>query len=68
MEETKLIEDDQIVTVQLPLRDYKVMRELIDERQAMKGVKKWVQNTIVWAAAGLLTIFGLVSYFKEYGQ
>lgn len=60
-----LTKDDEIVTVQLPLRDYKQLREMIDERQAMIGMKKLLTK-IFWLAAGLLSILGVVEILKQF--
>lgn len=60
----ELTKEDEIVTVQLPLRDYKQLREMIDERQAMAGMKKLL-NKIFWVAAGLLSILGVVEILKQ---
>lgn len=59
-----LTKDDEIVNVQLPLRDYRQLRELLDERQAMAGMKKLVQKAF-WLAAGLLSILGVVEILKQ---
>lgn len=59
--------NDIIVNVRLPYKDYKVLRGLIEERQAMVGVKKWISGTIFWLAGGLLSVLGLFAYFKTLG-
>lgn len=60
-----MTKDDEIVNVQLPLRDYKVMREMIDERQAMQGLKKLLSK-IFWFAGGLLAVVGAVEALKAF--
>lgn len=57
--------DDEIVNVQLPLRDYRIMREMIDERQAMQGLKKLLTK-IFWFAGGLLGVLGVVEILKTF--
>lgn len=63
--ELDMTKDDEIVNVQLPLRDYKVMREMIDERQAMQGLKKLLSK-IFWFAGGLLAVVGAVEALKAF--
>lgn len=60
--------DDIIVNVRLPYKDYKIMRELIEERQAMTGVKKWVTGNVFWLCGGLLSVVGLFAYFRGLGS
>jgi 5-bromo-4-chloroindolyl phosphate hydrolysis protein len=59
--------DDEIVEVRLPLRDYKIMREMIEERQAMNGMKKLLTK-IFWIASGLLSLLGLFEVFRRFGE
>jgi len=61
-----LTKDDELITVQLPVKDYKVMREIIAERQAMSVVMK-IANKIFWIAGGILSVFGLVEILKRFG-
>lgn len=72
MTEIKIIpeynKDDAIISVQLPYKDYKVMREIIEERQAMNGVKKWLTGNVFWLCGGLLSVLGLFAYFKGIGS
>lgn len=60
--------DDVVINVQLPLKEYKIMREIIEERQAMSGLKKWVFGRIFWFAGGLLTILGVFEAFRQLGS
>lgn len=60
--------EDVIITVQLPLSDYKIMRELIEERQAMNGLKKWLTGNVFWLCGGMLSVLGLFAYFKGVGK
>ena len=61
-----LTKDDELITVQLPVKDYKVMREIIAERQAMSGVMK-IANKVFWVAGGILSVFGLVEILRRFG-
>lgn len=60
--------DDTIIEVRLPLKDYKVMREMIDERNAMNGLKKWVSSRIIWVAAGIITLVGAFEALRRLGE
>ncbi len=60
--------DDVVINVQLPLKEYKVMREMIEERQAMSGLKKWVFGRIFWFAGGLLTVLGVFEALRRFGD
>jgi hypothetical protein len=61
-----LTEDDKLVTVQLPIKDYKVMREIIAERQAMSGLKKIIER-FFWIAGGVLSVLGLIEILRRFG-
>lgn len=58
-------QEDTVIDVTMPKRDYDVMREMIAERQAMSGLKKWLTTRVFWLAGGILSIFGLVEVFKR---
>jgi hypothetical protein len=60
--------DDEIIEVRLPLKDYKVMREMIEERQAMTGLKKWITTKFLWAVGGLLSILGLIEALRRLAE
>ena len=57
--------EDQIITVQLPLKDYKTMRELIEERQAVDGLRK-IAAKIFWFAGGILSLVGVIEVFRRF--
>lgn len=59
--------DDEVIEVRLPRKDYKIMREIIEERQAMNGMRK-VLTRVFWFAGGLLTIVGLFEIFRRLGS
>jgi 5-bromo-4-chloroindolyl phosphate hydrolysis protein len=59
--------DDEIIEVRLPLKDYKIMREMIEERQAMNGIKKLLTK-LFWIAGGLLSLLGLFEIFRRFGE
>lgn len=60
-----LTNDDEVITVTMPRKDYKVMRELIAERQAMTGITKIVQK-IFWIAGGILSVLGLIEILRRF--
>ena len=59
--------EDEVVEVKLPRKDYKIMRELIEERQAMNGMKV-ILARVFWVAGGLLSLLGLFELFKRLGS
>ena len=60
--------DDIIIEVSLPLKDYKVMRELIEERQAMEGLKRWLSSRVIWVAAGVISLVGAFEALRRLGE
>jgi hypothetical protein len=42
------------------------MREMIEERQAMNGLKKWLQGKVFWLAGGLLSLIGVFEALRRY--
>lgn len=65
---SKVNAEDALVTVTLPLRDYKVMREMISERQAMKGFKRWITSVLFWLAGGGMSLIGVYEAFRRFGE
>lgn len=60
--------EDVIIEVKLPLKDYKMLRDMIDERQAMTGLKKWITSRIIWIAAGIITLVGAFEALRRLGE
>lgn len=60
--------EDIIIEVKLPYKDYKIMREMIEERQAMNGMRKWLTTKVFWLAGGILTCLGLFEAFRRFGE
>lgn len=60
--------DDEVIEVRLPRKDYLVMREMIEERQAMKGLRKWLQEKVFWLAGGLLSLIGVFEALRRYAS
>lgn len=61
-------EDDVVVHISLPRKDYKILREIIEERQAMNGLKNWITTRLFWLASGVLALFGVYEAFKRFGS
>jgi hypothetical protein len=61
-------EEDDIVEVKLPLKDYKMLREIIEERQAMNGLRKWISGKVIWLAAGIITLVGAFEALRKLGE
>lgn len=60
--------EDVIIEVKLPLKDYRMLREIIEERQAMRGLRKWISSKIIWVAAGIITILGAFEALRRLGE
>lgn len=60
--------DDEVIVVSLPLKDYKIMREIINERKAMDGIKLWFTSRVMWIVGGILSFVGLVEAFRRFGD
>lgn len=60
--------EDIIIEVKLPLKDYKIMREIIEERQAMNGMRKWLSTKVFWLVGGILSCLGLFEAFRRFGE
>lgn len=61
-------EEDVIIEVKLPLKDYRMLREILEERQAMNGLKKWISGKIIWLAAGIITLVGAFEALRRLGE
>ena len=61
-------DDDIIIEVKLPLKDYRMLREIIEERQAMSGLKKWISGKIIWVAASIITLIGAFEALRRLGE
>lgn len=58
-------DQDEIINIRLPRKDYETMRQLIAERQTMGHVKAIVTSSWVWVVAGgLLAVFALWDKIK----
>lgn len=58
--------EDTVIDVRLPYKDYKIMREIIEERQALHGLKRWIQSRVLWLVGGALSVLGLVEAFRRF--
>lgn len=63
-----LTKNDVVINVQLPLKDYLIMREMIEERQAMNGLRKWLTTKVFWFAGGIMAVFGVFEAFRRFGE
>lgn len=59
--------EDEVIEVKIPRKDYKILRELIEERQAMNGMKV-ILARVFWVAGGLLSLLGLFEVFRRFGS
>lgn len=60
--------NDVIIEVKLPLKEYMIMREMIEERQAMNGLRKWLTNRVFWLAGGVMALLGVFEAFRRFGE
>lgn len=60
--------EDVIIEVKLPIKDYRIMREMIEERQAMDGLRKWLSTKFLWAVGGVLTTLGLIETLRRFSE
>lgn len=60
--------DDEIIEVKLPRKEYKIMREMIEERQAMNGLRKWLTTKVFWFAGGIMAVLGVFEAFRRFGE
>lgn len=44
--------DDEIITVNIPRRDYRILRDMIERERTYSWFKNWVRTLWVWALAG----------------
>lgn len=49
---------DEIITVQMPRKDYEILREIIEDRQAMRGIRRFIQDKLVWIAGTIMVLAG----------
>jgi len=58
--------DDELITVQLPRSEYRVMRQIIKERETYDNFRIKLQSNWIWfVAGGLLTLFALWEKFHS---
>ena len=60
--------EHKLVEVQLTIKEYKILRQLIEERQTMSGLKLWLNARVMWFAGGLLTFLGIFEYVRRFGM
>ena len=48
-------DEDEIVTVTLPRKDYLVLREMIEQRNSLNWIGKYFTNVLFVLAGGVLT-------------
>lgn len=59
-------EKDEVINVRLPRKEYEMLREIIEERQAMNGLRKFLQTKVFWLAGGILTILGVYQILRNW--
>ena len=66
MNEEDFNDEDRIIDVRLPVRDYKIMREVIEERRLMQGLSKKVAKVLSFVAA-VAAALGLLEIGRRIG-
>ena len=57
--------DDELITVQLPRSEYRVMRQIIKERETYDNFRIKLQSNWIWfIAGGILTVWALWDKFS----
>lgn len=59
-------DQDEVITVTLPRKEYEMLREILEERQAMRGLKKFLQTKVFWLAGGVLTCLGIYQIMRNW--
>lgn len=52
IEEDKMFEDNEVVTIKLPRKDYLIMKQLIQERQTMNSITAAIKSSAIWVVVG----------------
>lgn len=59
-------DDDEIVTVNLPRRDVRQLREIIERDRSVGVVGKYIRTVLLVSAGGLITLFALWDALKSH--
>jgi uncharacterized membrane protein len=51
-EEEKMFEEDTVIVVKMPRKDYAVMKQLIKERQTMNSITAAIKSSAIWVVVG----------------
>lgn len=52
---TEIPDEDEIITVTLPRKDYLVLREMIEQRNSLTWIGKYFTNVLFVLAGGVMT-------------
>lgn len=64
-------ENEELIQVLLPRKDYQLLRQMLDEQEVHQGIRKFLHRWGGYAMAiliGVSTLFGMVSFLKGYGK
>jgi len=64
--EFKNNDDDEIIDVRMPKRDYEIMRDMINKQKALNWVGKWFKQVGFVAAGGIVTVFVMWDSIKSF--
>lgn len=61
--------DDEVITVNMPRKDYKILRDMIERERTYSWIKNYLRSLWVWAFAGgivvMLTLGDRISGFLQ---
>jgi hypothetical protein len=55
--------DDEIVNVQLPRKDYKVLRDILEREKTWSWIARWMKSGLLWAIVGSMII--LMNFWEQ---
>ena len=58
-----LLKEDEIIEVKLPMRDYKILREVIEREKTWNWITKWLKSGFMWTVIG--TIIILLTFWEQ---
>lgn len=55
--------DDEIINVQLPRKDYKVLREILEREKTWSWLARWMKSGFLWTVVGSMLI--LMAFWEQ---
>lgn len=54
---------DEIINVQLPRKDYKVLREILEREKTWTWLARWMKSGLLWVIVGSIII--LMNFWEQ---